>query len=213
MSPLILMLLDYALHLDLIWRCKDTNYFSFHQTFLQLFSYFLKHLTFPPVPFNISPCNSVMTSTPFILCYLFKLFLCGLSRHDFTISACALACCHVTGLMGCPKSRSASLSQSLCFWLVVSIVNCFFISISLISSLICCKVTSLNPFLFISLNIFLIFSFNVSNKEDSQLELWRFRGLLCLIRQAIRLIFGINHLRAKVFALFADFYQKQYRYS
>ena len=48
------MLLDYALHLDLIWRCKDTNYFSFHQTFPQLFSSFLKHLTFPPVPFKIS---------------------------------------------------------------------------------------------------------------------------------------------------------------
>ena len=54
MSPLILMLLDYALHLDLIWRCKDTNYFSFHQTFPQLFSSIPKHLTFPPVPFNIS---------------------------------------------------------------------------------------------------------------------------------------------------------------
>ena len=55
MSPLFSMFLDYALHLDLIWRCKDTNYFSFHQIFPQLFSPFPKHLTFPPLAFNISP--------------------------------------------------------------------------------------------------------------------------------------------------------------
>ena len=54
MSPLILMLLDYSLHFHLIWRCKDTKYFSFLQIFPQLFSPFPKHLTFPPVPFNIS---------------------------------------------------------------------------------------------------------------------------------------------------------------
>ena len=54
MSPLFSMLLDYALHLDLIWRCKDTNYFSFHQIFPQLFSPIPKDLTFPPFAFNIS---------------------------------------------------------------------------------------------------------------------------------------------------------------
>ena len=54
MSSLFSMLLDYALHLDLIWRCKDTKYFSFCQTFPQLFSPFSKHLTFPPLAFNIS---------------------------------------------------------------------------------------------------------------------------------------------------------------
>ena len=54
MSPLFSMFLDYALHIDLIWRCKDTKYFSFCQTFSQLFSSFSKHLTFPPLAFNIS---------------------------------------------------------------------------------------------------------------------------------------------------------------
>ena len=54
MSSLFSMLLDYALHLDLIWRCKDTNYFSFHQIYPQLFSPIPKDLTFPPFAFNTS---------------------------------------------------------------------------------------------------------------------------------------------------------------
>ena len=91
MSPLILMLLDYALHLDLIWRCKDTNYFSFHQIFPQLFSPFPKHLTFPPVPFNIS------------LHFVLKHFLHSSSTvpplflHSFTIKPLDLHWSH-TGL-------------------------------------------------------------------------------------------------------------------
>ena len=37
-----------------IFFCKGTKYFSFHQTFPQLFSPKIKDLTFRPVPFNTS---------------------------------------------------------------------------------------------------------------------------------------------------------------
>ena len=88
MSPLFSMLLDYALHLDLIWRCKDTNYFSFHQIFPQLFSPLHKHLTFPPLAFNIQSIKPAINNQASHVTWDFSRFSIPTpqSRHSLSLS-------------------------------------------------------------------------------------------------------------------------------